>query len=90
VREVKEVVEVLPAMRCMLLCMLEAVEGGLCLREVSEVLEVLKVMRCMLLCMLEAMEGRFKLLRVGGDALYAILYAGGGGGGIYAGSVGLV
>jgi len=40
--------------RCVLLCMLEAVEGGFCL---LEVLEVPEVMRCMLLRMLEAVEG---------------------------------
>ena len=37
-------------MRCVL-CMLEAVEGDLCLLEVPE------VMRCMLLCMLDAVKG---------------------------------
>ena len=40
---------------CMLLCMLEAVERGLCLPEVFELLEV---MCCVLLCMPEAVEGR--------------------------------
>src|SRR5947207_15915968 len=40
--------EMLEGMRCVLLCMLEAVEGGFCL---------LEAMRCMLLCMLEAVEG---------------------------------
>ena len=38
-------------MRRVLLCMLEAVEGEICL------LDVLEVMRCVLLCMLEAVEG---------------------------------
>jgi len=38
----------LEVMRCMLLCMFEAVEGRLCLREVSELLEALEVTRCML------------------------------------------
>ena len=61
-------------MRCMLLCMLEA-------------LEVPEVMRCMILCMLEAAEVRLYLLEVlnvlggdGGDAPCATLYAGGRGG----------
>src|SRR5436190_780961 len=40
------------------ICMLEAVEGGLCLEEVPE------VMRCVLLCMLEAVEGRICLLEL--------------------------
>ena len=44
-------------MRCMLRCMLEAVEGRLCLLEMLEVLEVLEAMRCVLFCMLEAVEG---------------------------------
>jgi len=47
-------------MRCMLLCMPEAAEGGLCLRDVSEALEVLEVpavMPCVRLCMPEAVEG---------------------------------
>ena len=38
-------------LRCVLLCMLEAVEGGLCLLEVLE-----EVMRCVLLCLLEVVE----------------------------------
>ena len=54
--------EVLEVMRCMLLSMLEAVEGGLCSLEVLKVLEVLQVMRRMLLCMLEAVEGGLCLL----------------------------
>jgi len=37
----------------MLLCMLEAVEGRLCLLEVLDVLEEPEVMRCMLLCLIE-------------------------------------
>jgi len=41
-----------------LLCMLEAVEGQLCL------LVAMKVMRCVLLCMLEAVEGELCLLEV--------------------------
>jgi len=43
-----EVVEVAKVMRRVLLSMLEAVDGELCL------LEALEVMLCMLLCMLEA------------------------------------
>src|SRR6266480_3226414 len=45
-------------MRCVLLCMLEGVEGRLCLPEVPE------VMRCVLLCMLEAVVGRLCLPKV--------------------------
>ncbi len=60
--------EVLEALRCAPLCILEAVEGGLCLLEVFEVLkmfemlevlEMLEVIRCVLLCMLEAAERGF-------------------------------
>ncbi len=72
-----EVPEVMP---CVRLCMLEAVEGVICLREVSEVLQVLEVseaMRCVLFCMLEAVGGGLYLL----DAMRrAVLYAGGRGG----------
>ena len=46
--------------RCVLLCMLEAVEGGLCLLEVSDVLDSLDVMRCML----EVVEGELCSLEV--------------------------
>ena len=35
-------------MRSVLPCMLEAVEGGLCLLEALELLDVLEIMRCML------------------------------------------
>ncbi len=42
----------LEAMRCALLCMLEAVERRLCL---------LEVIRCVLLCILEAVEGALYL-----------------------------
>ena len=59
--------EMLEGMRGVLLCMMEAVEGELCLLEVLEVLqvlEVLEVMRCVLLCILEAVEGGFCLLEV--------------------------
>ena len=42
----------MPEVMCrVLFCMLEVVEGDLCL------LEVLEVMCCVLLCMLEAVEG---------------------------------
>jgi len=54
--EVLEALEVTGVMRCVLLCMLEAVEGEFCL---LEVLDVLEVMRCMLLCTLEAVESGF-------------------------------
>src|SRR5436189_2234689 len=40
-------------MDCVLVCMLDAVEGGLCL---LEALEVPEVMRCVLLCVLEVPE----------------------------------
>ena len=62
-------------MRCVLLCILEGVEGSLCL---------LEVMRCVLLGMLEAVQGGLYLLEVmdafGGDALCATLYSRGSGG----------
>src|SRR6266480_1314896 len=45
--------EMLEGMPGVLLCMLEAVEGGLCL---LDVLEVPEVMRRVLLCMLEVLE----------------------------------
>ena len=41
----------------MLLCMLEAVEGEICLLEALEVPELPEVIRCELLCTLEAVEG---------------------------------
>ena len=47
----REVLEVLEVIRCVLLGMLEAVEGEVCL------LEVLEVMRCVLLCMPAVVEG---------------------------------
>ena len=50
----------LEAVRCVLLCMLKAVEGGFCL---LEVLEVPEVMRCMLLRRLEAVEGGIRCWR---------------------------
>jgi len=46
-------------MRRVLLCVIEAVEGELCL---LDVLEVKEATRCMLLCMLEAVEGGLCLL----------------------------
>ena len=54
----------LEAMRCVLLCILEAVEGRLCLLEVLEMAEVSEVMRCVLLCTLEVVEGGLCLLEV--------------------------
>ena len=45
--------EATKVMRCVLLRMLEAVEGELCL---LEVLEMMEVIRCVPLCMLEAVE----------------------------------
>src|SRR5437762_3403185 len=50
------------SMHRVLLCMLEAVEGGHSLGEVLDVLEALEAMRSVLLCMLEAVEGRLCLL----------------------------
>ncbi len=46
----------LEGMRRALPCMLEAMEGGLCLLEVLETSEVPEVMRCVLFCMLEVLE----------------------------------
>ena len=63
-----EMLEVLEMMRCVLLCMPEAVEPYL--QEVLEALDVLdvldvaSVMRCRLLCMLEAVEDRLGLLEM--------------------------
>ena len=67
----------LEVMRCVLLCIPEAVEGGLRLLEVLEVSEVLEVMRCVLR-MLEAVEGGLCLRSAadgGGDTPRATLYA---------------
>ena len=58
--------------RCVLLCMLEAVEGELCLLEELDVMrcmllcmpEVPEVMRCVLRCTLEAREGGLYSLEV--------------------------
>src|SRR6266480_3942349 len=58
---VLDALEMLEGMRRVLLCMLEVVEGELCL---LEVLKVQDVMRCVLLCILEAVEGRLCLLEV--------------------------
>ena len=41
-------------MRCALLCILETVEGRLCLLDVLELMEESEVMRCVLLCLLGA------------------------------------
>jgi len=54
--EVLDVLEVPETMRCVLLSMLEAVEGTLCLLEVLDALEEPDVMHCVLLCMLEVMR----------------------------------
>ena len=51
--EVLVVPEVPDVMRCVLLCILEAVEGGLCLLNVREAPEPI---RCVLLCMPEAVK----------------------------------
>ena len=56
--------EMLEGMRRVLLCMLEAVEGEICLLEVLEAMQcvllcmlaVPEVMRCVLLCLLEALK----------------------------------
>ena len=65
----------------MLLCIVEVVEGWLCLLVVSDLLEVL---RCVLFCILEAAEGGFYLLEVlevlGGDVPCVAPYVGGRGG----------
>ncbi len=53
--------EVLEVMRCVLLCMLEAVDGELCLQEA---LEAAEVVCCVLVCMLEAVECGICLLEV--------------------------
>ena len=58
VSEALEVLEVQEGMRRVLLCVLEAVEGELCLLEVPE------VMRRVLLCVLEAVVGGFYLPEV--------------------------
>jgi len=82
--EVPKVPEVPGAIRCVLLRVLEVMEGALC---VLELLEVPEVIRCVLLCMLEDVEGVLCLLevvgragRARGDALCATLPAGGIGG----------
>jgi len=73
-------------MRRVLFCMLEAVEGELCLLEVIRCvllvywkavegrLCLLEAMRFMLLCMPMAVEGGL-CLGAGGDAMYTSLYA---------------
>ena len=76
-------------MRRTLLCVLEAVEDGLCS---LEALGVLVVMRCAPFRMLEAAEGELCLLEGAGgagDDLHATLYARGcGGWALFAGRVG--
>ena len=53
----------MPDVMCdVLLCMLEAVEGGFCLIEALEVLEMPDAMCCVLLCVLETVEGGLCLL----------------------------
>ena len=62
-----DVLDVPEVMRCVLLCMLEAVEGRLCLLEVlamPDVLDAPDVTRGVLLCMFEAVEGGLCLLEV--------------------------
>ena len=51
-------------MRCVLLCMPEAVERRLCLLEDLKVPEELDVIRCVLLCTLEDVERMLCLLEV--------------------------
>jgi len=79
-----DVLDVLEAMRCVLICMLEAVDGGLCLLEVMEVLDLPEVMCRVLLCMLKAVEGELCSLEVlkSPEVMRCVLlsYAGGGGG----------
>ena len=58
-----DVLDVPEVMRCVLLCMLEAVEFSK-FAGVSEVLGMLEVIRCALLCMLEDTEVRHCLLEV--------------------------
>lgn len=50
--------EKLELMRCVLLCILETLDGGFYLREFLEGLKVPVAMLCMLLRLLEAVEGR--------------------------------
>jgi len=72
-----EVLEVPEVKRCVLLCMPEAVECGLCLLNVLGMLEVVEVMRRVLLRILGAAEGRLCSFGgaggAGGDALCAAL-----------------
>jgi len=63
-----EVLEVVEVMRCVLLCILEAVDGAVCLLDALEVPEVMR------LCVTLRAGG------TGGDAPCATLYAGGCGG----------
>ena len=68
------------AMHCALLCMLEAVEGGLYLLEVLEVLEMPEMMRCVQLCMLEVPEVMRCVIAVCWRLSRVVLFAGGVGG----------
>ena len=54
---VLDVLDMLEAMRCVLLYMLEAAEGELRSPEVVDVVDVPEVIRCVLLYTLEAVEG---------------------------------
>ena len=70
--EMLEVLEALEVMCRVLVCMLEAEEGEICLLDV--LLEVLEVMRCVLLCTLEAVESRLCLPEVPEVMRCATLY----------------
>ena len=59
----------LDVMRCVLLCMLEAAEGRLCL---LEVLEVLDVMRCMLCWRLEESGLTFRCFEISIVAVFSV------------------
>src|SRR5947208_3560416 len=86
--------EVLEAMRCVLLCILEAVEGGLCFGRCRRAGDAVGDALCALLYAVKVRSvcggvgsvggtGRDTLcatLYVGGDALCAALYTGGCGG----------
>ncbi len=81
--EVLEVLEMLEVMRCVLLCILEIVEGGLCLLEAPKVPEAMRL--CATLCA----GGCGRAGDAEGDALCAALYTGGCGGcALFAGGAG--
>jgi len=61
---VLDVLDMLEAMRCVLLYMLEAAEGELRSPEVVDVVDVPEVIRCVLLYTLEAVEGALCLREV--------------------------